>query len=297
MKIQILIDNIEGEVCNGEGRKIKLCPEWGLAAHIDFNGHKILLDTGASAKFAENAAAMGVNLPEVECGVLSHAHFDHADGLEAFFKVNSRAKFYLREGASENCYSTRKFLKFFTRHKYIGIHRGWLKRYSDRICFAGDSVQGSARAPVEILPGVFLVGHSDSALSAADRAAIGKSVGQFVKENGKFRPDSYDHEQSLVFDTPKGLFIMNSCSHGGADNIIKEVVAAFPGKKIYAMLGGFHLFKSPDEKVRAFAERLYELNVQKIYTGHCTGTRAFEILKDVLGDHAEQMHTGMEIEI
>ncbi len=289
MKVQILIDNIEGEVCNGEGRKIKLCPEWGLAAHIDFNGHKILLDTGASAKFAENAAAMGVNLPEVECGVLSHAHFDHADGLEAFFKVNSRAKFYLREGASENCYSTRKFLKFFTRHEYIGIHRGWLEQYKERISFVS--------AAAEILPDVFLVGHSDSVLSAAGRAAIGKSVGQFVKENGKFRPDSYDHEQSLVFDTPKGLFIMNSCCHGGADNIIKEVQQAFPGKQIYAMLGGFHLFKSPDEKVRAFAERLFELNVQKIYTGHCTGTRAFEILKDVLGDRAEQMHTGMEIEV
>ena len=296
MKVQILIDNIDGEVCNCEGSKVKLCPEWGLAAHIDFNGHKILLDTGASAQFTKNADAMGVDLTKVECGVLSHAHFDHADGLEAFFKANGRAKFYLREGASENCYSTRKFLKFFTRHKYIGIHRGWLERYSHRIEFVGGSAN-SADSPVEILPGVFLVGHSDAVLNAAGRAAIGKSVGQFVKENGKFRPDSYDHEQSLVFDTSKGLFIMNSCSHGGADNIIKEVMAAFPGKNIYAMLGGFHLFKSPDEKVRAFAERLYELNVQKIYTGHCTGTRAFEILKDVLGDRAEQMHTGMEIEV
>lgn len=289
MKVQILIDNIEGEVCNCEGSKVKLCPEWGLAAHIDFNDHKILLDTGASAQFTKNADAMGVDLTKVECGVLSHAHFDHADGLEAFFKANGRAKFYLREGASENCYSTRKFLKFFTRHKYIGIHRGWLEQYKERISFVN--------AAAEILPDVFLVGHSDSVLSAAGRAAIGKSIGQFVKENGKFRPDSYDHEQSLVFDTPKGLFIMNSCSHGGADNIIKEVQQAFPGKQIYAMLGGFHLFKSPDEKVRAFAERLFELNVQKIYTGHCTGTRAFEILKDVLGDRAEQMHTGMEIEV
>ena len=90
---------------------------------------------------------------------------------------------------------------------------------------------------------------------------------------------------------------MNSCSHGGADNIIKEIEATFPGKQIYAILGGFHLFRMPDDRVKAFAERLRELNVQKIYTGHCTGRRAYEILHNVLGEKVEQMHTGMEIEV
>lgn len=90
---------------------------------------------------------------------------------------------------------------------------------------------------------------------------------------------------------------MNSCSHGGADNIVKEIQQAFPNKKIYAILGGFHLYKTPDSRVRDFANRLRELDVQKIYTGHCTGDRAYEILKDVLGDRAEQMYTGLEIEI
>ena len=27
------------------------------------------------------------------------------------------------------------------------------------------------------------------------------------------------------------------CSHAGADNIVKEIEATFPGKRIYAMLG------------------------------------------------------------
>ena len=49
--------------------------------------------------------------------------------------------------------------------------------------------------------------------------------------------------------------------------------------------------------MRAFAERLRELDVQKIYTGHCTGDRAFKILREVLGDRAEQMFTGMTVEI
>lgn len=313
MKIQVLVDNRAGNHKN----RLVLQPEWGLSAFIEFNGHRILLDTGASRNFIANAVAMGMDLSTVDAGILSHAHYDHAGGMEEFFKVNDHASFYLHEGASENCYSRHKFLGLFSYQKYIGIHRGWLKRYSDRIIFVGSSARkaannsshASTNSPTcnsaskssdsiaEILPGVFLVGHSDSVFSAKNRAAIAARNGLSIKENGKYIPDSFNHEQSLVFDTPKGLFIMNSCSHGGADNIVKEIEVAFPGKKIYAILGGFHLYRTADPQVRKFAERLRDLEVQKIYTGHCTGDRAFEILRDVLGNRAEQMYTGMEIEV
>jgi len=291
MKIQVLIDNRK---CSENASPAGCCrselqQEWGLSALVTFNEYQILLDTGASTNFAANAGAMNADLSAVDAAVLSHAHFDHSNGMEKFFEVNSRAAFYLRESAGENCYHTHKFLKFFSYQEYIGIKRGWLKRYADRIKFAS----GTA----EILPGVFLVGHNNEVFSAEDRAAIAARNGLSVKVNGKYRPDSFDHEQSLVFDTSRGLFIMNSCSHGGADNIVKEIEVAFPGKKIYAILGGFHLYRTSDSQVRAFAERLRELDVQKIFTGHCTGDHAYEILHEVLGDLAEQMYTGMEIEV
>lgn len=284
MKVKILMDNREGK-----SPKIKFRTEWGFAAFIEFAGKNILLDTGASAKFVRNAKAMGVDLSEVDCGILSHAHFDHSNGMKAFFSENRHAPFYLRAGAGENCYHEARVLKLFDFYVYIGIRRGWLKRYGDRIRLVdGDD---------EILPGVHLVGHKDCVLDAEGRAAIGRGSAQYVKVKGRYLPDSYDHEQSLVFETSKGLFIMNSCSHGGADNIIREIQATFPGRRIYALLGGFHLYKTPDEKVREFAERLRELDVQKIYTGHCTGQRAFEILKGVLGDRVSQMFAGLELEI
>lgn len=233
------------------------------------------------------------------------SHPIHISGVTASAAIS----FYLREESDENCYSRHKFLKLFPYQKYIGIRRGWLKRYSDRIKFVGgtsrepanDSTKVSANScsngVVEILPGVFLIGHNDTVFSAESRASIAARNGLSVKVNGKYRPDTFNHEQSLVFETPKGLFIMNSCSHGGADNIVREIEAAFPGKKIYAMLGGFHLYRTADSQVQKFAERLRALDVQKIYTGHCTGDRAFEILKGVLGHRAEQMYTGMEIDV
>ena len=279
MKVQVLIDNIAGMCCSR-----KLFGEWGLSVYAEYEGHKVLLDTGASHLFSKNANVMGIDLSQVDIGVLSHAHYDHANGMAKFFALNKTAPFYLRKGAAENCYHTGKLLGRFTYHYYIGIHKGWLERFAGRIRF----VEGIA----EIAPGITLVPHSTAGLER-----IGEMAHLSVKENGKYRHDSFAHEQSLVFDTPQGLFVMNSCSHAGADNIVKEIEAAFPGKKIYALLGGFHLFRYPDERIRAFAERLRELNVQKIYTGHCTGDRAYGILRDVLGERAEQMHTGLTIEI
>ena len=76
MKIKVLMDNIS----SGE-----LAGEWGLSILIEYEGKKILLDTGASGAFAENAEKMGIDLAEVDFAVLSHAHYDHADGMKTFF--------------------------------------------------------------------------------------------------------------------------------------------------------------------------------------------------------------------
>lgn len=278
MKVQVLIDNISS-FTEGE-RPRKLFGEWGLSVYVEFEGKRYLLDTGASHLFAKNAGVMGVDLSKVDIGILSHAHYDHANGMAKFFALNKTAPFYVRKGVAENCYHAHKLFGRLTYHEYIGIHKGWLKRFADRIRYAEGDMQ--------IAPNVYLVPHKTAGLEN-----IGERAHLSVKENGKFRYDSFDHEQSLVFDTPQGLFVMNSCSHAGADNIVKEIEATFPGKKIYALLGGFHLFRYKDDVVRAFAERLRALDVQKIYTGHCTGDRAYAILHEVLGDRVQQMRCGM----
>ena len=226
MKVQVLIDNIEGYCCSR-----KLFGEWGLSVYVEFEGKRYLLDTGASHLFAKNAGVMGVDLSKVDIGILSHAHYDHANGLAKFFSLNKTAPFYLRKGVAENCYHAHKLFGRLTYHEYIGIHKGWLKRFADRIRYAEGDMQ--------IAPNVYLVPHKDNVMSPESRAGIAQAAGLSVKENGMYRYDSFDHEQSLVFDTPQGLFIMNSCSHAGADNIVKEIEMTFPDKRIYAILGGF----------------------------------------------------------
>lgn len=270
MYAKILIDNVSEN---------DLLSEWGLAVYIEHEGRCLLLDTGAGENFAANAAAMGVRLEDVEAGVLSHAHFDHADGLAAFFKVNQKAFFYLRKDAAENCYSVHG-----EKCEYIGIHKGYLQTYADRIRY----VDGD----YEVLPGIWLIPHKTEGL---DRQGI--KANMYRKTETGWQPDAFEHEQSLVLDTDRGLVIFNSCSHGGADNIIREITATFPGKQIYALIGGLHLFESTEEEVYALADRIRATGIRKIITGHCTGDRAMAILREELGDIVESFCTGKEIRI
>lgn len=269
MKAVVLIDNIADSA---------LKDEWGLCVYIEHEGKKILLDTGASSKFTENAKKLKVDLSEVDYAVLSHAHYDHADGMEPFFNHNSKAKFFLKEECKENCYGRKLIFS-----KYIGIKKGILGKFNHRI----EYVKGDT----EITNGVYLVPHKTENLEL-----IGKKAGMYKRIDKKWQPDNFDHEQSLVIDTDKGLVIFNSCCHGGADNIIKEVSATFPGKKIYAIIGGFHLFESPDSEVKALSKRIEETGISLVYTGHCTGKKAYKILKENLGEKCNQLYVGCVIE-
>lgn len=269
MKATVLIDN---------RTKSKLLKEWGLSIYIEYKDQVILLDTGASDRFISNAYELGIDLEEVDYAVLSHAHYDHADGMKPFFQTNDRAPFYLRDACAENCYG-----KKFIFSRYIGIPKGILDQYKNRIQFVSGDYQ--------VNEGVYLIPHKTEGLES-----IGKANHMYIKNKRKWQPDAFAHEQSLVFETEKGLVIFNSCSHGGADTIIKEVQKTFPKKKIYALIGGFHLFDKKKEEVQKLAQGILETGIEKVYTGHCTGARAYGILKEELGERLQSIYTGLVME-
>ena len=240
---------------------------------------RVLLDTGATGLFAENAALMGIDLNTVDFTVLSHAHWDHANGYETFFALNDHAPLYLQDGTAENCYTNQD-----GEMEYCGIFEGCLEQYRDRIRY----VNGKYMAA----PGIWLLSHTAPGLDE-----VGRKAHMFIRAGSQFVPDSFRHEQSLIFETARGLVIMNSCSHAGADTIIREAAAAFPGQKLYAMIGGFHLYSTPEQEVRAFALRVRDTGIEHVITGHCSGEEGMRILKEELGDMVVQMHSGLVMEL
>ena len=269
MKATVVVDNRKNGALSGE---------WGLCIYIEHGEKRILLDTGASSLFAANAAQLGLDLGSVDAAVLSHAHYDHANGMETFFRCNDKAKFYVGRTCAADCYA-----KYWLFRRYIGVPKTVLQAFRERVIYAPEQ-------PVEILTGAYLVPHSTPELER-----VGRRERMYRLENGRWRPDDFSHEQSLVLDTVKGLVIFNSCSHGGAANIINEVAAAFPDKTVYALIGGFHLYK-PASEVRALAEKIRQTGVAYVCTGHCTGERAYRVLREELGDRLHQLQVGKVME-
>jgi len=268
-KLTVIVDNVGNDYLKGE---------WGLSILVEHSDKKILADVGGSELFAKNLIELGFDIRNIDFATLSHAHYDHANGMERFFQDNESAKFYLRDTTGEDCY-----LKYWVFHKYIGIPKGIVSEYSDRIQFvSGD---------YELCDGAYLVPHKTDGLEK-----IGKREKMYRKTTKGWKPDNFSHEQSLVLDTDKGLVIINCCSHGGVINIINEVKATFPEKKVYGLIGGFHLFNKQDDEIIELAKEIKNTGIEYVCTGHCTKQRAYDILKGELSERLDQLKVGHVME-
>ena len=279
MIIKVLIENNAGE---------GLCAEHGLCLYVEYKNKKYLIDSGASDLFAMNASKMGINLDKIDMAFLSHAHYDHSSGYPKFFEQNKRAKVYLQKAAKN-----RQYCKIAGPiKKYIGIPKGMLDKFADRF----EYIDGAAK----IDDGVYIVPHSSDGI--LERA---KHTHMCVVVDNKTQYDDFKHEQTIVFEEEDGLVCFNSCSHSGVDIVISEVQKAFPNKKIKTYIGGFHMMgitgaascSYSKEEVQNVANRLVELTDARFLSGHCTGTIAYEWLKEILGDRLEAFHSGKVIEV
>ena len=281
---------------NKENHEKMLAGEHGLSIYIEYGNRKVLLDTGTTGLFAENARKLGISLADVDIAVLSHAHYDHSGGCEAFFAQNLKARLYLQSGCCENCFRIPgRLLKTGSVRledlgqeelKYIGLCDGFMAKYKERL----QLVDGD----MSIAPGIWLVAHHSPGLLKK-----GRTAGMCRLWGDHLEYDDFSHEQSLVFETSQGLVIFNSCCHSGPDVVIDEVRAhpILGGRPVFALFGGFHLkdISGNDQgraQIQALGQRLLDTGVPHFYTGHCTGEAAFEQLSKILGERLHYFKTG-----
>jgi 7,8-dihydropterin-6-yl-methyl-4-(beta-D-ribofuranosyl)aminobenzene 5'-phosphate synthase len=74
----------------------RLQADWGFAALIQYGGHMVLFDTGASGQMlVSNMDKLGIDPRRIEAIVLSHAHEDHVNGLQALLNTGVTPTVYV----------------------------------------------------------------------------------------------------------------------------------------------------------------------------------------------------------
>jgi len=264
-----------------------LIAEHGLSLHLNLGSRCLLFDTGKSGAFMDNASQLSVDVSGVDATVISHGHYDHGGGLARFFEINSRSPVYLKKGADSEA---RAKLGLFPIIE-IGIDRQVFADHAERFHFIKEER--------EILPGVWLL--TDIPLSYPTPAGNRRL---FVRQNGRFVPDDFAHELMMVVEDDGELVLFTGCAHRGIQNMIAAAMTRFPGRPIKALFGGFHLSKPVIDTLSESKDRIAELArwisretpVQKIYTGHCTGRKAFTLLKGILGEKIDYLAAGAVVE-
>ena len=259
--------------------------EHGLSLYIEFNDKKYLLDAGPSDSFFKNAHAMSIDLGRVDKAVLSHGHYDHGDGFMAFLNQYKDKVVYGAKNIFDDYYSG----SGGSVH-YIGLSSK-LKQMKNRF--------NTISKDTKIDEKIYLILDDVS-----NTKEIGVQKKLYKKVDDVLQPDNFDHELSLVFDTPKGLVICNSCSHAGLESIVDNIKKRLK-KPVYAYVGGLHMKSTKNHiETSSFTEEqiqnlciFIKKNIQYVLTGHCTGNVSYDLLKKYLKDRIDFLTTGKTIEI
>lgn len=251
--------------------------DWGFSAFIEFNGKKILFDTGNNAAiFKYNVEATNINLSELDYVIISHRHGDHTTGLNHLFKINPSIPVYVP-------------------HEKFGIFGGHLPgTFYPQVAelpkhmrtFGGDSydhiASGSPWENVEFIP-------------IKKVTEIFKDI--FILPTTSETAGTRDLEEiSLALKTSKGLVLVAGCSHPGIENIV-DLATSIDGR-IFNIFGGFHLLQKNDAQLSEIAKSLKRIyGVQNIAPGHCTGEPAFSLFSKIFGKNYTYAGLGSVIDL
>ena len=259
------------------GKRSELTKDWGFAALVEFDGKRILFDTGNNAQtFAQNTEALGVDLRQLNFAAISHRHGDHTSGLNHLLKVNPDVTVYTPDetygvfGSSlpgmfyPRCHSLPAYMQYYDGKPPETIRHGtpWPKAKFVWI-----------KETTEIAANVWLV------------AVVSDMPG--TREM---------RELSIALQTSRGLVVVAGCSHPGIENILAASRAI--QDRVYCVFGGLHLVLTKEPEVQRIAKALRdEWRVEQIAPGHCTGEPGFFSLSETFGDKYVYAGLGDVIEL
>jgi 7,8-dihydropterin-6-yl-methyl-4-(beta-D-ribofuranosyl)aminobenzene 5'-phosphate synthase len=244
------------------GKNPALEKDWGFSALVEYDGRRILFDTGNNAEiFQRNVETLGVDLTRLDFVVISHRHADHISGISYVLKQNPRVKIYTPKepfglfGGS--------FPSDF--YKHVETLPGEMRYFGGT---PKDFRSGTPWPEANFIP-----------VDTVTELAPGISVVPTISNV----PGTLElRELTLSIRTPKGQILVDGCSHAGIEKILEATSAL--DAHIYEVFGGLHLVKTPYEEIQRISVALHDKwKVERIAPGHCTGEPAFAALQKVYG--------------
>jgi 7,8-dihydropterin-6-yl-methyl-4-(beta-D-ribofuranosyl)aminobenzene 5'-phosphate synthase len=243
--------------------------EWGFAALVEVDGKKILFDTGARPRTVlENAKELQIDLSDVQDVVLSHFHDDHTTGLmtlrREFAKTNPAA--FSRVHVGQGIFLERRG----------NDHNPMIAMKSEYEATGGKFIVHDK--PDELFPGVWLTGPIPRIYPEKNYPG-----GIEVSKDGTWMEDNLPEDQSLMFNTNRGLVLLAGCGHAGLINTLNYAREFIRPAPVDAAIGGFHLFSAKNETLDWTADKLKEYQTAQILGAHCTGIESVYYLRQRMG--------------
>ena len=229
--------------------------EWGFSALIELDGKKILFDTGSRENTVlNNAKELKIDLNGIENVYLSHNHKDHTGGL-INLKKNHPNSFSVAH-VGEGIFYSRPSNK--ADKNYILLNKEKIKDMGVNFL--------SYKNATQIFPGVWTTGQVPRKYDEKNWSRLGKIVNHL----GETEEDTIPEDQSLFFDTEDGIVMVSGCGHAGIVNTIDYIKKIIPNRPINKVVGGFHLLKLSDKKLKWTANKMLESGVEVFVGAHCT---------------------------
>lgn len=230
---------------------------------------RILMDAGPPPNVAlRNATAMRARVRELDAIVISHGHYDHIGGLLQIVKRGSRR---IPIVAHPKVFGPK--FAFKPNLQFIGPD------FDQATVKAAGGILVLTRNPVMIAAGVTTSGE------IARETDFEKTEGFWTVEDDRFVKDPMNDEQALLINVKdKGLVVITGCAHSGIINTLKQAQKMSSVDDIYAVVGGLHLEKAADARIKETVDEFSRIDPQVIYPCHCAGSKVIDRLRELRRD-------------